>query len=221
MAQNWAEVDRRRRIIDGGLYLVATAGLATSITLIFLGMRAVLGVGGFCAEGGPYVIEVHCPPGVVELMPLSMLGLFLFGGLMFWKGAALGGPYGGLPFLAWPALFMSLGWNFLEFGFNPPGGGVALGWLIPGVVFVLMGGGPLLIGLSMWRDARRRGPRRGGPRAGLLGVRRDGGQSARTAGREVGTNLARLERLRDSGMLTGVEYEAARRAALGAGEAKP
>ena len=65
---------------------------------------------------------------------------------MSWKGAALGGPYGGLVLLAWPALFISLGWNFLEFAFfpPPPDTGIELGWLIPGVIFVTMGAAPLV-----------------------------------------------------------------------------
>lgn len=47
---------------------------------------------------------------------------------------------------AWPALFLSLGWNFLEFGLNPPGpeSGLVWGWLICAIVFGLMGGLPLL-----------------------------------------------------------------------------
>jgi hypothetical protein len=63
-----------------------------------------------------------------------------------------------LTLLAWPALFLSLGWNFLEYGVDPPGtGGVAVGWLICAVVFFAMGGIPLVIGiraLMMGRDTR-------------------------------------------------------------------
>lgn len=52
----------------------------------------------------------------------------------------------GLWLLAWPALFLSLGWNFLEFGLDPPGGGgPEWGWLICAIVFGLMGGVPLLL----------------------------------------------------------------------------
>ena len=53
--------------------------------------------------------------------------------------------------LAWPGLFLSLGWNFLEFAFLPQGG-LAWGWLICGVVFVLMGGLPLLLAFKVVRD---------------------------------------------------------------------
>ncbi len=57
--------------------------------------------------------------------------------------------------LAWPGLFLSLGWNFLEFAFAPPGGGFAWGWLICGVVFVLMGGLPLLLAFKPLREKFR------------------------------------------------------------------
>ena len=52
----------------------------------------------------------------------------------------------GLVLLAWPALFISLGWNFLEFALfpPPPDTGIELGWLIPGVLFVIMGAVPLV-----------------------------------------------------------------------------
>ena len=188
------------------------AGLAGCITLIWLGMRAVLGVGGFCAEGGPYVIETHCPPGVALTMTLAFPGLFLFGGLMVWKGSLIGAGYGAAALLAWPALFLSLGWNFLEFGVNPPGGGLAFGWLIPGVVFVLMGGLPLWAAL----------PARGGRGGSGAGRRRAAGMleaRPRRAAEPADPNLTRLQRLRASGLLTAAEYEAARRAALGSGDA--
>ena len=64
---------------------------------------------------------------------------------MLWKGALLGDALHGLVALAWPALFLSLGWNFLSTpSTRPGGGGIELGWLIPGVIFVMMGGVPLL-----------------------------------------------------------------------------
>jgi hypothetical protein len=130
------------RLADGAIYLVAVAALAFSIAILWLGMRAVMGVGGFCAEGGPYVIETPCPPGF-ELMFLAIPLGFVGAAVMSWKGSVLGGLYSGLPWLAWPAVFLSLGWNFLEFGLRAPtDGGAVLGWIIPGVVFVLMALGP-------------------------------------------------------------------------------
>lgn len=101
-------------------------------------------VGGACAEGGAFEIAVPCPKGV----PLLVTGGLLGGGVMCaiyaWKVSKYQIP----SFLAfaWPALFLSLGWNFLEFGLNPPGpeSGLVWGWLICAIVFGLMGGLPLL-----------------------------------------------------------------------------
>ena len=129
--------------------LVGIAGVAFSITLLSRSMRSVQKIGGFCAEGGPYQIQHHCPKGVTGLLPLSIVGGLLFLALFAVCVSARGRP---VIFLAWPALFLTLGWNFLDYAFNPPsGGGVSVGNLIPGVLFILMGGVPLVwIIPSMW-----------------------------------------------------------------------
>jgi hypothetical protein len=130
------------------LYLVGIAGLAFSIALMFIEMRAVLDVGGSCADGGPYVSAQPCPQGT-WLMFLAIFGGFGWGALAFWAGASIGGRYRSMPFLAWPALFCTLGFNFLQYGVSPPGGGgVELGFLIPGILFELIGGIPLALGLK-------------------------------------------------------------------------
>ncbi len=61
---------------DVAVYGLDVAGLAMCLTLAFLSMHGHE-LGGFCADGGPYVIEVHCPQGVP---------LFLVGGIV--------GPFG-------------------------------------------------------------------------------------------------------------------------------
>ena len=136
--------------------LVAAGGLAACITLLFLGMRAVMDIGGACASGGPFVPVQPCPDGVPALMTIGVLGLFAFGGVGLWAGAKVGGAWAALPLLAWPGLFLSLGWNFLEYGIAPPGGepGPAVGWLVCGVVFVLMGGVPLWIAIGARNELR-------------------------------------------------------------------
>jgi hypothetical protein len=46
---------------------------------------------------------------------------------------------------AWSALFLALGWNFWDYGLDAPGdAGVDVGWIVCGVLFVLMGGLPLI-----------------------------------------------------------------------------
>ena len=124
-----------------GVFLVAAG-----ITLMFQAMRAVMDVGGSCASGGAYEIRQECPGGV-GLMFVGILGGLV--GLAFVvAGTFANGPK--LWTLAWPALFLALGWNFLEYAFDPPppDDGVVLGWLVCGVVFVAMGGIPLLVVLA-------------------------------------------------------------------------
>jgi hypothetical protein len=177
------------------LYLVGVAGLAASLTVLFLGMRAVMDVGGYCAEGGPYVIDTHCPEGVALLIPVSIftgLGSVALVGI---KGSTLGGSWGALALLAWPALFISLGWNFLEYAFNPPGddNGIVLGWLIPGVLFVIMGAFPLLAFLPGYR---KRQPASVAPRhdAGAEGEARYASELKRTRRRLLNGLVQRVNR---------------------------
>lgn len=142
-------------LADHAWYLAGVVGLSAALTAVWLGMRAVMNIGGSCASGGPYVNAVECSAGVDVLMFLAFPVGFASVGLLVWKGSRLGGSWVGLAALAWPVLFLSLGWNFLEYGVNPPyGGGLEWGWLIPGVLFVLMGGIPLL----GWLLARGHGP---------------------------------------------------------------
>lgn len=211
-------------------YLAGIGGLAFCLTLVWLSMRAVLDIGGVCATGGPYVPRVPCPEEVVAVMPLAIIGLFVFGGLAWWGGAGLGGAWAGLILLAWPALFLSLGWNFLEYGLAPPGGEegeLAWGWLVSGVIFVVMGGGPLL--LALWGVAEVASGGRsyaggrvivGSRRANVLGSaaarpgHEDSSGDEATSGHDLTARLERLARLRAAGALTEAEFEAAKRATL-------
>lgn len=161
--------------------VIAVGGMATCVTLLFLGMRAVMDVGGMCAEGGPYQIRQTCPQGSPTAMVLGILGLFLFGGIGMWGGSQLGGAWQGIPVLAWSGLFGALGWNFLDYGIlNPPpkAGGIVWGWLVPGIMFELMAFVPILLGLWVMRTASWQGPR---PRAGRLTVPRPDPGRARPA----------------------------------------
>ena len=151
----------RLSVSAAALYLVGIGGLAFTLTILWLSMRTVMGIGGSCASGGPYVPAVQCPDAVVLLTPLSIFGIFIFGGLAAWGGARLGAAWLGLIALGWPALFLSLGWNFLEFGLRPPGGEpgeVVWSWLFCAVVFGLMGGLPLAAAIWGLRAASS-GPR--------------------------------------------------------------
>jgi Short C-terminal domain len=133
---------------------------------------------------------------------------------------------------AWSALFLALGWNFLEYGFDPPGGGTSPGWLVCGFVFVAMGGAPLLLLFS--RPAARWalwGPPREPPGSGPVPYRPPpipvpaaaGGLMqppptpepppvlvAASSDRDVVSRLERLADLRDRGLLDANEYEIAK-----------
>jgi hypothetical protein len=142
------------RVLAG--YLAGIALGTMSITLLFLGMRAVMDVGGACADGGPYVSAQPCPDGVPLAMIGGMFGLFGATGLIVWFGSRLGAGAAAIVALGWPALFFALGFNFLDYALRPPDGESVpvWGWLIPGVLFWLMGGAPLAVGAAAWRAAR-------------------------------------------------------------------
>ena len=146
------------RLKDVLLLCVGVGGLLLCITLVFLAMRAVMDIGGACADGGPYVSAQSCPDGATPALLLGIFGGFGFGALGAAYGARVGG-YAWIPLLGWTALFASLGWNFLDYGLvNPPEGeGIIWGWLIPGVLFQAMAWAPVWFGLVAWREARRSG----------------------------------------------------------------
>jgi hypothetical protein len=194
--------------------LVSAFGLAACVTVIFLSMRAVMDIGGACASGGPYVPVQSCPAGVPALMTIGMLGLFGFGGLGMWAGTQVGRGWAALPLLAWPALFLSLGWNFLEYGIGPPGGqsGPEIGWLVCGVVFVAIGGIPLVIAISARHELRTDGA------AAVARRYRMSLPPSPAPSRSGGNDLDRLERLAGlhrAGDLTDDEFAAAKRRLLG------
>jgi hypothetical protein len=111
--------------------------IGLSVAWLYHPMRAVLDVGGSCAEGGPYVIETHCPDGSTQFLmlgvPLWFAGAFI--GLV--TAAALSAPQ---PiFAGWALLFGALGWNFIDYAFNAdPSGALVTSWLVCGIVFWLM-----------------------------------------------------------------------------------
>lgn len=197
---------------------LSLAGIACGLTLLYLGMRSVMDVGGFCAEGGPFVIEQRCPQGVPGVMVGSILGGLVLSFVYVWQTLAHRVPSFAL--LLWPALFISLGWNFLEYAFGSPvaGGGVVWGWLVCGVVFMLMGGLPLLAVLPATVRVFTREQER--PRGWPAGIPLEHMQRAAArvqpvnVGGRLVDELERLARLHQQGSLTDDEYEAAKRRLL-------
>ena len=100
----------------------------------------VMDVGGYCAEGGPYVVRQHCPDGA-ELADIHRHSdrdhrpVYRLVGrrqISEGRGRAAAAP-------GWPALFISLGYNFIDYAINPPEGmGSTAGWWVQDP-FVLMG----------------------------------------------------------------------------------
>ncbi len=177
MALGVDDVPAGRVVWKTALLTLGTFGFVFCLTLLYLSMRAVMDVGGFCAEGGPYEIRQHCPQGVGWIVPVSIFGMIASVGIGILGVFRQGGPR---PYVfAWSALFLALGWNFLEYGFDPPGGGTSGGWLVCGVVFVVMGGAPLLA-LRYGPAARWAfwGPREGAPAGSRRGCRRGRGEDA-------------------------------------------
>ena len=155
------------RLRDVLLLLVAVAGLTACITLIYLGMRAVMDVGGACAPtAGRTCRRSPALTGRPAAMLLGAFGLFGFGALGMAFGARIGG-YGWLPLLAWTGLFAALGWNFLDYGLvNPPEGqGIEWGYVIPGVLFQLMAWVPVAFVLLTLRGAEGSSATPGGSRS--------------------------------------------------------
>ena len=141
---------------------IGVAGLVLCLTVLFYCMRAVMDMGGTCASGGPYVVARPCPSGVGWMTPVSIFaGLAFLGWMVAWN---IGMPGPKWVLLAWPALFLSLGYNFWDYGLDAPGEqGAEAGWIVCGVLFVLMGGLPLLALKSrtarkavFWADASTR-----------------------------------------------------------------
>lgn len=113
-----------------------------SFTLLYRVSALIMGLGGACASGGPYVIETQCPDVVVVLAPLSIFGGLIAAAIGLFFARGFGTP---LVIWAWPILFVGLGIAFLLATLVP--GGVAN--LIVGIVFVIMGLVPLLIVLRV------------------------------------------------------------------------
>ena len=122
-------------MIRRAVLLVSVTLMGLSLTWSFLGMRAVMDIGGACASGGPYVPVQQCPESATALLsggiPLLVLSTLLASGVAL----TLSAPTLLLPL--WVALFGSFGWNFLEYAFAPDDG-IVIGWLIPGIMFELM-----------------------------------------------------------------------------------
>jgi hypothetical protein len=129
-----------RKIAAGVGMLLTVGGVACGITLLFLGMRSVMEVGGACADGGPFAVAQPCPEGI----PTVIVGGFFGAAICVAMNMVMAVKHKipSIVVLAFPALFLALGYNFLDLGLNPPFGetGPTVGWVVCAAFFVLFGG---------------------------------------------------------------------------------
>ncbi len=139
------KADEPKTSLQKRIWITVTLTIFSStLTLLFLGMRVVLSMGGMVATGGPYVIA-HPAPDWIWIMPLSallMIAALITGVLMSFSG--IYGP--NLMQFSWSALFIALGWNFLDFGMGlSRGTGLVWPWLICALLFIPMGLLPMIL----------------------------------------------------------------------------
>ena len=109
-------------------------------TLLAVGASIVMGLGGFCASGGPYVIQTQCPDVVVWTTPGSIFGGLIAVGIGVIVASGFGTP---LVSWAWPILFIGLGLAFLASGLAAGIEGIVFDLLA--LMFIVMGAVPLVI----------------------------------------------------------------------------
>ncbi len=141
---------------------ISVSLIAMSLVWAFFSMRAVMDVGGACADGGAYVSAQPCPDGtwlIAIAIPLMLMAAFA--GTI--AGVSVDAPDLFLPM--WFFLFASLGANFLDYGFfSDPW---QWGSIVCGVVFELMALPALYFllpigGTSMWTPTGNKGQKRDG-----------------------------------------------------------
>lgn len=124
--------------------------VAVSLTWTYLSMRAVMNVGGSCADGGPYVSAQPCPDGSI-LIAVAIPALIIFAMIGTVSASSVGAPNLLVPM--WGGLFGSLGWNFLEYAFIGPD--VVWSWLVCGVLFWAMALPAFVFMVSQLRQTRQ------------------------------------------------------------------
>ena len=135
---------------------ISLAGLACWLTVLFLAQRAVIEIGGVCAEGGPYVTERPCPKGVPGLTLASIWGSLVFCALYAWQ-TIKNEVFPRFLALVWSVAYFSLAWNFLVFGVDAPGeAGVEWMWLVCAFIFFIAGAIPLYLAIPAFISTFKR-----------------------------------------------------------------
>jgi hypothetical protein len=130
------------RVVWRGTQAAAALGLmVVGLTWLNRVAASVMAVGGSCSNGGSYTVATPCPNGawmapVGIFVGVAGLGLYLL-------RRPSGSPQWVL--LAWPALFGSLGIQFIRAALAES---AAYGFWLCGLVFLAMGAAPLVLVLT-------------------------------------------------------------------------
>jgi hypothetical protein len=130
-----------RRFDSPGWRLAGSVASWALFAFFFLGLyqsaAVVIGLGGFCASGGPYVIETECPESVVVFAPIGIFGMFAAAGVALFLARGFGVS---LVAWAWPILFVGLGIPFI---LGAVAGVGIISNILVGVLFIAMGLAPV------------------------------------------------------------------------------
>ena len=117
--------------------------MALGITLIYQSARAVLAVGGSCAEGGPYVIAVPCPGQTTLLTSVGILAYLVATVVSLFGQRGFGVPAWGY---GWAGLFGFGAAAFFEAGIRED----VWSWHLCGWIFVALALGALPMLFIWW-----------------------------------------------------------------------
>jgi hypothetical protein len=216
-----------RRAVGAALIVITAAGVVTALTALFMSMRSVMDIGGSCgtAEIGDGISIRPCPGGVAGLLPGAIWGGLIFTGLYVLVAAKWKVPT--MVSLIWPALFLSLAYNFFDYGIN--GGSVNGGWTVCGIVFALMGAVPLVWALPhLWRvyvHGEEDAPKpwhvatTGAAVSSAVDAMKLFSSFGRSANDDMADSLEKLDRLHKSGALDDLEYAKAKDRVIRGGDA--
>jgi hypothetical protein len=202
-----------RRAVGVVLIVFTAAGVVTALTTLFLSMRSVLDVGGSCGTVDSEGVIRQCPAAVAGLLPGAIWGGLIFTGLYVFVALKWSVP--SFVSLIWPALFLSLAYNFFDYGFH-----VDASFVILGVVFGVMGAVPLLWAAPhLWRvyvKGREDDPRpwhvttTGAAMGSAVSAMKLLDRLGRTQSQDMTESLERLDQLHKSGALDDLEYAKAK-----------
>lgn len=195
--------------------MVTAGGVATALTALFMSMRSVMDIGGTCGSIDSEGTIQSCPGGVAGLLPGAIWGGLIFTGIYVLVTVKYKVP--SWVSLIWPALFLSLAYNFFDYGVR---GSVNGGWIVCGIVFALMGVVPLVWALPhLWRVyvlGRADDPKpwhvstTGSAVSSAVGAMKLLDRLGRTPNQDMTDSLQRLDELHKSGALDDLEYAKAK-----------